>query len=119
MIRPDVLAAIEAEAVRAREKYGAESIHHPFLAPAQRYAVLESELREVADAYFYTYPIDHPHGLRAELVQVAASAIGWLSCLPVPDPPACCGFGCEDCVCDATSCAGTCGNPTHEGRGTE
>jgi len=120
MIRPDILAAIEAEIVRAREKHGAESIHQPFLRAMDRLQVLYDEWEEVCAAA-HLDDIDGPHGLRAELVQVAASAIGWLSCLPLPTPPAgCCGFGCgEGCVCEDDTCAGTCGNPEHMGRGRE
>lgn len=87
MIRPDILAAIEAEVIRAREKWGAESIHLPFLDDDARMGVMHDEVDEVWEAVVYDLPVDHPHGLRAELVQVAASAIGWLSCLPLPTVP--------------------------------
>ena len=121
MIRPDILAAIEAEIVRAQARHGAASIHQPFLDDNARLYVLGSECGEVTCAVSNDLPIDHPHGLRAELTQVAASAIGWLACLPLPTPPpGCCGFGCgEGCVCEDDTCAGTCGNPEHMGRGRE
>jgi len=121
VIRPDILAAIEAEAIRAQARHGAASIHQPFLNDDARLGVMHDEVDEVWEAVVYDLPIDHPHGLRAELVQVAASAIGWLACLPLPTLPAgCCGFGCgEGCVCEDDTCAGTCGNPEHMGRGRE
>ena len=48
MIRPDILAAIEAETTRAREKHGAVSIHLPFLPTHARLMVLIDEWAEVS-----------------------------------------------------------------------
>lgn len=120
MIRPDILTAITAEIDRARAKYGAVSMSSPFIADAERVRILTAEVVEVEQAVS-DLDIDGAHGIRAELTQVAACAIAWLSTLPVPAPKAqCCGYGeCgPDCLCDdAALCVGTCSNPEHEGRG--
>lgn len=83
-IRPDILAGIEQATRHAITKHGPASIHLPFLADADCLEVLADELEEVRRAVI-THDVDGPHGLRAELLQVAAAAIGWLGNLRPPE----------------------------------
>lgn len=82
-IRPDILAGIEQATRHAIAKHGPASIHLPFLADADCLEVLADELEEVRRAII-AGDVDGPHGLRAELLQVAAAAIGWLGNLRPP-----------------------------------
>lgn len=82
-IRPDILAGIEQATWHAIAKHGPASIHLPFRTDADCLEVLADELEEVRRAVI-AGDVDGPHGLRAELLQVAAAAIGWLGNLRIP-----------------------------------
>lgn len=79
MIRPDILTAITAEIARAQREHGPITN----LPEYARVRVLLREVREVSDAIDYD-DVDGAHGIRAELTQVAACAIAWLSTLEAP-----------------------------------
>ena len=77
MIRPDVLAAVEAAMAHADDKHGAASMGRPFLPPHARVSVLTEELGEVARAVLD----QDTDGLRRELERLAGCALGWLGVL--------------------------------------
>jgi len=72
-----LVSDIFAEMARGRAKHGDESASSPLLTHEERMVILRDEVEEVGDA-IDRRDMDGEHGLRAELVQVAAVCIAWL-----------------------------------------
>lgn len=76
-MRMPPLMEIAAEIKRGRDLYGPVAMSQPFLSPRTRVDVLAAEVDEVRVAVA-AGDVDGPHGVRAELIQVAAVALAWL-----------------------------------------
>lgn len=72
-----VVRAIRLERARQVEKHGLLSVSSPAVTDAERLAILVEEVGEVARAM--TYDNGNEDELIAELVQVAAVAVGWVA----------------------------------------
>ncbi len=74
MTRAEIFAAINLERARQDEKHGANGMGGANMSRDRRHTVMSEELGEVARAI-----LDGDEaGLRAELTQVAACAVGFL-----------------------------------------
>lgn len=85
------LAAIQAEATRARSKHGPYSMMGDRHTDATRLAILVEEVGEAAHELTYdTSGPGHHDRLVRELIQVAAMAASWVEVLE--HPPSGCGY---------------------------
>jgi len=86
-----VLAAIQAEAIRARQLRARvhQLRHDPGRTGAKRLSELVAAVGTVSDAYTRAFPNDiDSEALRTRLIEVATSAAVWADVLDVPHTPA-------------------------------
>lgn len=75
VLSPLTLDAVQAEAIRAHLKHGAESLLSPSASDTKKLAALVEEVGEVGRALTY----DHDRSnLVMELIQVASVALSWV-----------------------------------------
>ena len=84
-ITDKTLNDVTAEAVRADEKHGSNSMYYRYATDDRRLTILTEEVGEVAreinEKTLDRNRVDYKVNLRSELVQVAAMAVTWIQAL--------------------------------------